>query len=149
MKTINEVKDYLKKNFEQGTTCPCCGQFVKAYKRSFNANMARALALINKLSNQGKNYIHVQKEFQKYKLRATSMDYIQLERWNMIKPDTDNNGYWTITSIGISFLENKIQVADFVLVYNNKTYAYSSKNIYLKDIIYKKFSYEELFNFKK
>jgi len=145
MKTINEAKLYLKNNFEKGATCPCCDQFVKAYKRIFNNNMARALALIYTLSNKGEKYIHVQKEFQILKLRATTMDYIQLERWKMIKPHPSITGYWTITEIGILFLTDKYKAASFVLVYNNKTYAYSSEIVSIKEVIKIKFSYEDLF----
>jgi len=35
--TILEAKQLLKDNFAQGIECPCCGQFVKRYKRKLNS----------------------------------------------------------------------------------------------------------------
>lgn len=49
-KTVGEVRDYLKSVHDSGevTTCPCCDQLVKTYKRALNAPMARILILIYK-----------------------------------------------------------------------------------------------------
>ena len=156
MKTIKEEKARLRKVVlveKKQTVCGCCGQKVQLYKRTFNGNMARALALIYKLAN--KDYIHVQKEFSKLNLRATSMDYIQLSRWKMIEskpnpkdPDKKDSGLWRITDYGIQFLNKSIKVPAFVYVYDNKTHSYSTLEVSIIDIIDKKFKYSELFNFK-
>ena len=48
IETVKEAKTFLRKNFDQGIDCPCCGQFVKKYKRKLNSSMAYALILIGK-----------------------------------------------------------------------------------------------------
>ena len=58
MNTIAEAKQYLRKNFKEGTVCPCCDKYVKAYKRKLNSGIARALIIMYKLGAYNGKYIH-------------------------------------------------------------------------------------------
>jgi hypothetical protein len=43
MDFIREARQKLQARLDDGTTCPCCGQFAKRYKRKLNSSMAAAL----------------------------------------------------------------------------------------------------------
>ena len=143
MKLLSEAKQHLRDGFEAGTECPCCGRFVKAYKRKLNSGMAPALILIYKLT-KNKNYVHIQNEFVYYKLRATTMDYAYAEKWKLIEADSDQNGYWRITQLGKSFVLNQIDLPEYCLVYNGNVYKWADDKIGIKTALTISFDYSEL-----
>ena len=143
MKTIAEAKQHLRTSFKDGTECPCCGKYVKAYKRKLNSGMARALILIYNLTKDGK-YVHIQDEFIKLKLRATTMDYAYAEKWKLIESDLDQNGYWRITQLGKSFVLNQIDLPEYCLVYNGNVYKWADDKIGIKTALTISFDYNEL-----
>lgn len=142
LKTLAEAKQYLRKNFKAGASCPCCGKYVKAYKRKLNAGMARALIIIYKLTKNG-NSIHVQDRFTKLGLRATTMDYAYLEKWNLIQSHV-TNGYWSITQLGKEFVEDDIDLPDYCLVYNTKVYHWSDTLINIDTALTEEFDIDEI-----
>tara|TARA_Y100001938_G_scaffold143552_1_gene216509 strand:+ start:33572 stop:34027 length:456 start_codon:yes stop_codon:yes gene_type:complete len=141
-KTLAEAKQYLRNNFKSGTECPCCGKYVKAYKRKLNAGMARALIIIYKLTKDG-NSIHVQSKFTELGLRATTMDYAYLEKWSLIE-QKGSNGYWKVTDRGKSFVEDDIDLPDYALVYNGKVYKWSDNSINIETALTEEFNLEEV-----
>ncbi|MCA9495771.1 MAG: hypothetical protein KC589_02420, partial [Nanoarchaeota archaeon] len=47
--TLEQAKKILRESIEKdGATCPCCNQFVKAYKRKITSSMAYSLIRIVK-----------------------------------------------------------------------------------------------------
>ena len=141
-KTLAEAKQFLRDNFKTGTECPCCGKYVKAYKRKLNAGMARALIIIYKLTNNGSS-IHVQSKFTELGLRATTMDYGYLEKWSLIE-QKGSNGYWRITQRGKEFVEDDIDLPDHCLVYNSKVYKWSQNHINIETALTEEFDLEEI-----
>ena len=148
MKTLAEAKQHLRTSFKDGTECPCCGKYVKAYKRKLNSGMARALILIYTLTKDGK-YIHVQDEFAKLRLRATTMDYAYAEKWKLIESDLDQNGYWRITQLGKSFVLNQIDLPEYCLVYNGSVYKWADNKIGIKTALTTLWSYTDLMDLSK
>lgn len=146
-KTLAEAKQFLRKNFQSGTECPCCGRYVKAYKRKLNAGMARALIIIYKLTKNG-NRIHVQSKFTELGLRATTMDYAYLEKWNLIEAGQDN-GYWKITQRGKEFVEDDIDLPEYCLVYNGNVYQWSNDQINIETALTEEFDLEETMKIAK
>ena len=142
LKTLAEAKQYLRNHFKAGASCPCCGKYVKAYKRKLNAGMARALIIIYKLTKNG-NSIHVQDRFTKLGLRATTMDYAYLEKWNLIQSH-GTNGYWSVTQRGKEFVEDDIDLPDHCLVYNTKVYHWSDKLINIDIALTSEFDIDEI-----
>ena len=143
MKSIAEAKQHLRNNFKEGTTCPCCGKYVKAYKRKLNSGIARSLITMYKLGAFNGKYIHVQDEFAKLKLRATTMDYAYAEKWGLIE-DGDKIGTWTLTHKGKLFVKNQSYLPDHCLVYNGNVYSWSDNLISIKDALTVSFDYNEL-----
>ena len=146
MKTIAEAKEHLRSNFKEGTTCPCCDKYVKAYKRKLNSGIARSLITMYKLSAFNGIHIHVQDEFAQLGLRATTMDYAYAEKWKLIKSDPDLNGYWSITTLGVQFIKGLMTMPEYCLVYNGNVYKWSPNVINIKTALTTAWSYNELMN---
>jgi len=145
MKSIAEAKQYLRNNYKKGTVCPCCNKYVKAYKRKLNSGIARSLIIMYKLEAFwfDNKYIHVQNEFAKLKLRATTMDYAYAEKWELIV-DGDEIGTWTLTKKGVDFVANKIVLPDHCLVYNGNVYSWSNNLINIEHALTESFDYQKL-----
>jgi len=141
-KTLAEAKQYLRNNFKTGTECPCCGKYVKAYKRKLNAGMCRALIIIYKLTKNG-NTIHVQSKFTELGLRATTMDYAYLEKWSLIEQKGDN-GYWKVTQRGKEFVEDDIDLPEYALVYNGNVYKWADNLVNIETALTEEFDLEEI-----
>ena len=148
MKTILEAKDHLRNNYESGTSCPACGQLVKAYKRKLNANMCRALAIIYARTNESGIYIHVQNEFTTLGLRATAMDYTYLEKWKFIEVNPDKSGHWRVTDKGRAFVEDTLVVPSYCLVYAGNVYEWSTDTVNMTEALTTRFKLSEVLDLK-
>lgn len=153
LQTITEAKVFLRQNYAKGTKCPCCNQFVKLYKRSFNTGMAVSLIYIHNIfKRKSSEWINIQKEFaDQYKCNANQMDYIQLHRWGMIEPKLNrmdltkkDSGLWRMTARGRTFVHGVIIVQQYVLIYDNKTIEFTGKFINIEQALKNKFDYGEL-----
>ena len=135
---------------EKGYTCPCCNQFVKRYKRSFNSNMG--LALIVLYLNREKEFVHLENLLaEKGYKRCGDASY--LKHYQLIEPlneeradGSSRNGKYKITGRGIMFVENKLTVQEKFLIFNNRLEGFQGKEINILDVLDTKFSYDELMN---
>jgi len=152
--TIKELKAYLRANFEKGVDCPCCGQFVKLYKRKLNSGMAVTLIRIyNQNKHDEENWIPV-KEFLRINKYKNSHDWTLLKHWGLLqeKEQIENNinkssGYWKITKKGKEFVKNKISVPNKVHIYNNIVLGFSDDNTTIIESLGKHFKYQELMDY--
>lgn len=149
METIKEAKQYLRNNFEKGVDCPCCGQFVKRYKRKLNSGMSRTLIALYKA--EGKNPVNV-KAFLRENNIQNNHDWTLLRYWKLLiehendDPDKKSSGVWSITNKGIGFLMNKVKVPSHILLFDNKFIGYSPTETDVVDSLGKHFNYTELMN---
>ena len=150
MLTIQEAKTHLRENFDKGTGCPCCGQFVKRYRRSIYGTMARMLIAFYRLKHPG--FMHVNDV-----IRLTGLadyrcgDWAKLVYWGLIEEkskgkneDKRTSGYWRITDRGKEFVEGALTVPKYIYLYNQKYMGNDGPEVHIRDCIGKKFSYEEL-----
>lgn len=117
---------FVKVLKEEGSSCPCCNQLVKVYRRKLNSNMCIFLKSLAKQVNEnilngGVGYVHYSEcEF-------SGRDYNQLAHWGLIdalycdKTKKRTSGMWTITQYGEDFLSGKVKVRKYILCYNGKT----------------------------
>jgi hypothetical protein len=151
--TIAEAKHFLRANFEKGVDCPCCGQFVKLYKRKLNSGMAiTILRIYNESIDDFGKWIPV-KEFLRINKYKNSHDWTLLKHWGLleekeiVKDSEDNNsGFWKITPKGRQFVMNEINVPNKVHIYNNKVLGFSDDQTNIIDSLGKNFNYTELMN---
>lgn len=151
---IGDAKKYLRKNWEEGLECPCCGQFVKKYNRKVHSTMALCLIhlyRIHKLSWADTQYHHVRDivkgisstgtgDFSKFKyfglIKEMPKDYKDLKK--------RTSGFWGITSKGIDFVERRITIPARVQLYNTKVVGFDEQQVDIVEVLGEKFNYQEL-----
>lgn len=146
---LSEAKNWVSENYKIGCICPCCNQLVKLYKRKLHSGMAITLCRIYKEST---DWIAVE-EFLRNNKYPSGHDWALLRYWNLIEDKEKNenedeekkcSGYWKITESGKLFVENKLRVKKYILVYNQTFYGYDGTDINVLDALSSKFNYSEL-----
>lgn len=123
MNSIDDAKRHLREKFEKGTSCPCCGQFVKAYKRKLNSGMARTLIAIYRA--HGKEPVHV-KNFLKDEGLQNNHDWTLLKFWGFMAPEASkdtskrDSGIWRVTDLGEKFIKGNVPAESHKVFYNGK-----------------------------
>jgi|9_EtaG_2_1085328.scaffolds.fasta_scaffold07409_6 hypothetical protein len=122
--TIQEGKDYLRQNWRDGTTCPCCTQVVKLYPVKLNSSMVRVLGEMVRLS-KFERYVHCIEE-----LKTVNGDYAKLRHWGLVVPMPKDKapegkkatGYWKPTDLARQFMFEGLKLPEKVFIFNNTQY---------------------------
>ena len=141
--------NFTEEEMDKGVSCPCCGQFVKLYKRKLNSGMA--ITLIRIYSDNGKAWVNV-KDFLRKKRYTNSHDWTLLRYWGIMEeemkePDNEmkkTNGVWRITKKGQEFIFDQIKVVSHIQIYNGKLRGTEGALIGIKEALGNKFNYNEL-----
>jgi len=146
--TLGEIKTYLYKEYENGCMCPACNQFVKLYKRKFASTMAYCLILFVIEARQNNNAPTKFTKFLDQKGVGVSnrADWQKLVYFKMIIPDPTMNGFYTVSQLGIDFVEGRKTAPEHVKVYNGKTYGFSIEQLTIKQALKNKFNIDDLLN---
>jgi hypothetical protein len=148
--TLGEARKELRKGWEVGTTCPCCGQHAQLYRRKLNSGMARMLIRLYRLdrANPGGAF-HVREIIGSSD--GGSGDLSKMVYWNLIvglpkdpAKDTRTSGEWMITPLGRQFAEGDRTVRSHVIVYNGRERGFEGDMIDIRVALGAKFSYTEL-----
>ncbi len=142
--TVMEVREYLNRNVEKGTTCPCCDQTVKMYQNKLTGYMASILIKFYK-EDWGK-WINPIEQF-----NTVNGDYAKLRHWGLIEkskekpsPDKKASGNWRITQAGIDFVKGRTTVSQKVKLYNNKCWGFTGDKVNIRQALGTKFNFQEL-----
>jgi hypothetical protein len=145
LNTIQEAKEYLYENLNEGAPCPCCKQFVKEYKRIIHSAMAKGLIT---LYRRGRGYYHLEEIGL---TRTEHGDFAKLAYWGLIERDENDDestkrtsGRWRITDRGVQFTLGNIEVIKYAHVYNGKILKLSGDNVDIFNRLGKKFDYSKL-----
>lgn len=151
---ILEAKQFLKDNARKGVDCPCCGQFVKIYKRKFNSGMARSAIYAYKIQSKlppSVEYFHAVQEFSELKQNASTLEFSKLAYWGLVKakpnknnPHKKDSGLWKLTEKGWQFVDGYLQIKQYVFVFNSKVLGFSDEETDILNSLGNKFSYKEL-----
>lgn len=153
--TIEQEKQRLREEWQDGTRCQCCNQYVKLYKRRITSTMAHRLITFWKYiekNNLDGEYIHVDSLFASMKLKPCG-DFAKLVYWGLIvrkHGDRDDgssrNGYYRLTADGLRFVKNNLRVDEYRLVFNSEVYNPRGpvKLVWITDCLNKHFNYSEL-----
>lgn len=149
---LQKYKTSLFASIKKGSDCPCCGQRVKEYKRSFNKNQAIFLRdlvkiYISDIQSGGNGWIHYSK------MNYHSRDYPYLKSWGLAitRPDPNGrkrtSGEWKPTQMGIDFVFDKIRIPKYIFTFNGKlTETMESKSISFSESFGEEFDYQKLMN---
>jgi hypothetical protein len=133
----------------KGTTCPCCGQFVKVYRRSITSTMAAQLIRVWKKFGESQ-WFHITDEAIGY----GHGDFAKLRYWGLLegmdheKGDEGKrtSGYWRVTEKGGHYAARRIRLPEYCIVYNGEKMGFDGKQIDIAESLGKKFNYRELMN---
>jgi hypothetical protein len=137
----------------KGTNCPCCGQFVKVYKRKLYTVMAMALVHIyqDHCIHGFTGYIHVPSLLNGKGVVARGGDYTKLEYWGLIEAQqherndgSTRTGMWRITQMGRDFVEDKMRVPSHIFLYNNQLVGMDVEMISIREALGQEFDYGAL-----
>ncbi len=149
-KTLAEAKAEVRAGARDGTTCPCCGQFVKVYKRPLYAGMAAGLVLLCRDYVRGnQDWIHVPSA--KWRVEAgRGGDFAKLRYWGLIeeRPNDDEakrtSGFWRPTDRGLEFANGRGMVQKYALVFQGECVGFDGHKINIGAALAGKFNYTEL-----
>jgi len=153
--TLQEAKSHLRNEWNKGTNCPCCGQFVKLYERKLNVGMTLFLIGLYKLDPQGASFHHAKEVLKQIGAFTTSRDYSILEYFKLTQsmPNTDDDkrtsGYWKLTQLGREFVLDRAEVPSHIRIFNNKSYGVTGSRITVRGALSSKFNYDELMGFTR
>jgi len=134
-------------HLESETTCPCCGDFMKIYKRKLNSTVARALIRLYYLGGDEK-YVSFN-EFQIGKGGGFAMAKhfgLLVQKEKDPKIDKRASGYWKLSDKGIAFVRGETNIKKYVFIFRDKSQGYSNEEIDINGCLGEKFSYRELMN---
>lgn len=142
--TIFEAKNQLRENWLNGIECPCCGQFVKLYRRKITSAAAAGLISLYKKGGADR-FIHCN-DFAYFH----GGDFGKLRYWNLIVQEVNmdtkkrTSGLWKMTDTGVRFVQNRLELPKYALVYNQIFYGFKGEKVRITDCLTNGFNYAEL-----
>lgn len=145
--TLEEARHWLRERIDDGARCPCCTQYVKAYKRRVNASMARSLIIM---------YLHQPKDPEGWMHLPTVLaprsgnEEPKMRRWGLIeeltepREDGGRAGFWRITDRGRQFVRGEITIPRYVRIYDDRVLNYEGEMVSIRDALGAKFDYNLL-----
>lgn len=151
--TVDQVlgqarRDVMDKAKDKGAECPCCGQFVKVYRRTITSTMARQL--ITAHHKHADSWFHTRDVV--LADSAGAGDFSKLECWGLIMrqshaPGEDGkrtSGMWKLTRLGHDFVRGVTPVAQYALIYNGECLGLDGPPTFISHALGKKFDYNEI-----
>ena len=137
---------------DEGTTCPCCQQYAKRYKRKLNSSMAAALCWM--WAHARDAWIEVPLAAPSWVLKAR--EYPKLAWWGLIeeKPRQEGSrartsGVWRVTPLGAEFVRGCSDVPRYAFVYNGEVQDFTETTTDIRSALGDKFDYAELMGFDR
>lgn len=146
--TMKEARKILARSIMEGADCPCCGKYVKVYKRKLNSGMASVLLRFVRLHGQKydpEKWVHIHDVFGGY--GQDHRDWPLLRHWGLIEQRTgaeNSSGYWRPTKNGLAFAFGDILVPAYVYLYTNTPTGFSDVFTDIRESLGDKLNYEEL-----
>lgn len=150
MKTIEDAKNFLRGNYAKGCTCPCCGRYVKLYKRALHKGMALDLIRVHKATiSRQDEFVHVE-EILQVGGKSLSHNFGMFAMWELAEPSPEEvdgkktAGAWKLTRLGRDFVSGRVKVPKRVHVYNGRVYERSTETVSIREALGSKFDYDKL-----
>lgn len=144
-----------------GCVCPCCGRFVKVYRRRLHAEMARFMIRLYRLDRFGPgDYLGVAGWHSTREVlgdrggNKASTDATYLTHWGLIERSDGENaagapaGMLRLTPHGVAFVERRATASSHVALLNNELLPRPSRSpereIGIEEALGRRFSYDDL-----
>ncbi len=130
---------------DAGTSCPCCGQFAKIYKRKMRSSLAHWMIWLVKSSRDSDDgWADVRLA------NVRNGEYAMTAHWGLAVQKMNestakkHSGLWMPTSLGVQFVECSLKVPSHVHLYDNSVVGWSDNMITVVEALGKRFDYQEL-----
>jgi len=145
---IGQLVEVITDHFEQGIDCPCCGRYVKLYKRKLHNEMATFLMqLVRQYKSEPRWYSTRELVTS---ARKASTDGSYLVHWGLIERKSSKNssgatcGMYRPTKLGIKFSQNKVSVPSHLHMICGEVAGFGPDHIYIKDCLESPFEFAQL-----
>jgi len=130
-----------------GVNCPCCGTYVKEWKKPIVSTAAGSLVNLVAFYKDEPKFYHLDD----FTVLAKDRNFSQLVLWGLVeaKPCGPNeikrgSGMYKPTDLGIKFVDGVVKVKKFVHTRNNMIVKFSGVEVGINDVIKEDFSYRDL-----
>jgi len=144
METIEDARQYIADNREKGVDCPCCGKYLKVWRKSIvSTSAAELIRLVGKYRGEA---IHIDD----FCIEAKDRNFSQLVLWGLVVPEKNDDrkkrspGRWIPTAEGKYFARGLRSIDKYVLTYDNHILKFEGPKITIRDALNNKFDYEKL-----
>lgn len=141
--SLQDAREWLALNLREGAICPCCQTVAKVYRRRVHKTIARALIQMYR-HGAAHEFVHTPS------LPGDTHEVSQASWWNLIqeekisRADGGRAGWWKLTPTGVAFVENKIAVPEYALIYDSRLVKLEGDSKSIEDALGKNFNYFEL-----
>jgi len=146
--TLQEVRQWIGHNLDEGVVCPACEQPAKLYKRSINSTMAKALVVA--YQTMGREWFHNPTLSAQVDSRSSDKGMSKLRFWGLVeeeidaRPDGGRSGWWRITAKGEEFLRGVDSVPKRAVTYANRFVRFEGGLVDIHTALGFHFRYDEL-----
>lgn len=144
-KTLAEAIHEVRSKAEKGSTCPCCGRFVKLYKRKLSAEMV--VFLIALCREYRGDFLDIRKlETWSYQRG----DYAYLAHWGLVEQQDGNeegkrgSAHWKPTEAAFRFILRSALMPSHIHMLCGDYLGHSGKLVSVDDALGERFNYDEL-----
>lgn len=151
-RTLAGARRRLVGSLDDGSYCPCCGQWAKRYRRALNATMVRSLIWLvgenqRDVAHGGDGWVDVPAVGPRW--MTTTNQHATLRWWDLAErlPSKTrarkHSGIWRPTTLGWHFAHGETMVPSHVLHYNNEVVGRSETWVSIRQALGVQFDYEE------
>lgn len=139
---------WLKLHSGETTHCPCCDRHAQIYKRQLHSTCGVQLIKCYNEGGYGGNYVHA-RSLLLPGLTGIS-DLGKAKYWDLIEamphePDANkSSGMWQLTKKGIDFVQKRISIPKYAIVYNDDVIRFEGDPVTIRDVLSEKFDYQKL-----
>ena len=144
--TVAEAQESLRANIEDGSTCPCCGQLVRMYRRKLNSNMVRFLISLAWEYAKCGEWIH----YSRCAFKGRDYNYLDTAYFGLAeqRPNDDDvtrtSGFWRPTRLGLDFALDRAVVPSHILTYNGRRVDVADTTVRVREALGDAFDYAAL-----
>lgn len=155
-RTLDEAREWLRNQIDDGATCPLCAQHAKVYRRTITSPMALALIAIYRHAPIG-TWVDVPAlaaTMRTGSKRPTGGDEAKTRYWGLLEPMPDakredgstRTGWWRLTGPGADFVRGDLIVPKHARIYDGRLLALddTAGMIGIRDALGTRFDYDEL-----
>jgi hypothetical protein len=135
-----------------GVVCPCCGRFVRVYRRRLHAEMARFMILLYRRGSTSRSWHSTREVLGDKGGNKASTDATYLVHWGLVERAAAENaagapaGHLRLTPLGVAFVERRATAPSHMTLLNNEPapFAGEEPEVGIEAALGKRFSYDDL-----